>query len=55
MAPPPAQRLQSSWQAAAFVKPPWGLVLGSSHTQGALREEWALEWNAFGVWLGVAV
>jgi hypothetical protein len=22
------------------------LVLGGSHTQGALREEWALEWNA---------
>jgi hypothetical protein len=42
-------------RAAAIVKRRWGLVLGGSHTQGALREEWALEWNAFGIRLGLVV
>jgi hypothetical protein len=34
-------------QVAAFQKPRWGLFW-------ALREEWTLKWNAFGVRLGVA-
>ena len=44
------------WRAAAFVKPRWGLVLGGSHTQGALRDPglWSGTPSAFGWTLSVS-